>query len=427
MTALLLLALLLTGVPLGIAFTWIVFLNKEAWAFDWVSMPSTVFYALQSFPLLAIPLFILGGELMNRGGIVKTLIELSDTLLAKVRAPMGHVMVAASTMMGLMTGSSLATVAAIGRAVGPEMLRRGYPAGYVGALNAASGLLGVLLPPSIPVILYGAAVGVSITELFVASVLPACVVILLYMLTHSILARRVLKDGMEQHEASDGSGIILNKKSFRRVLMAALPALVLPVIILGGIYTGAFTPTEAAAVAVFYAVALAMCKRMMSLSTFKEVLLRACLTSSAVLFVIGFTSIFSKAMIFEQVPQQIAAWATNFTDSPILFLLMVNLALLVIGMFIEITVGTILMGPLLAPAAAQFGIDPVHFGLIVVFNLEIGILTPPLATNIFVAAQANKIPVVQIFRHIGWFLMVLLFVLGMITYWSDFVMWYRLF
>lgn len=427
MTALLLLALLLTGVPLGIAFTWVVFVNKEAWAFDWVSMPSTVFYALQSFPLLAIPLFIFGGELMNRGGIVKTMIELSDTLLAKVRAPMGHVMVVASTMMGLMTGSSLATVAAIGRAVGPEMLRRGYPAGYVGALNAATGLLGVLLPPSIPLILYGAAVGVSITELFIASALPACVVIVLYMLTHSLLARRVLANGMEIQGVPVESGKALVKKSVRRVFMAALPALVLPAIILGGIYSGLFTPTEAAAVAVFYALALAVCKKMMPVSVFKEVLLRACLTSSAVLFVIGFTSIFSRAMIFEQVPQQIAAWATSFTDSPLLFLLLVNLALLVIGMFIEITVGVILMGPLLAPAAMQFGIDPVHFGLIVVFNLEIGILTPPLATNIFVAAQANKIPVVQIFRHIGWFLAVLLLVLGMLTYWTDFVMWYRLF
>lgn len=423
----LLLLFLILGFPIAVAFALIVVLNSEAWYMSIEYMASTPFDTLQAYPLLAIPLFLLAGEVMSRGGMVRELIAFSELFVRKLRAPMGHIMIAASALMGAMTGSSVATVAAMGTAIGPEMNRRGYSSGYIGALNASTGLAGVLLPPSIPLILYGSVVGVSVTQLFIATLIPGFLFILALMLTHTLRSPFVLSGRTEAVNSSALEELGAKSKGLFTLLRKAAPALLLPLLVLGGIYSGLFTPTEAAAIAAVYAIILTLARRALNLGSLNTVFFRAATSAAAIMFVIGLTSLFNKAMILEQVPQTIASLATGFTDDPVVFLLAVNLALLLVGMFLETSAAVLLMGPLLAPAAASFGIDPVHFGIIVVINIEIGLLTPPLATNLYVAAMTNRVPFLSMMKDIKWFLLAALVVLAAITYVPDFSLWYRLY
>ncbi len=426
-----LLFILILGVPVGVAFTLLVMMNAERWNIDWSVLPAITYDTLTVFPLLAIPLFLLGGQLMSHGGLIRQLTSVCDMLIGRLQAHLGHVMVLASAVMGAITGSSVATVAAIGSTVGKEMIERGYSPGYTAALNASAGLLGVLIPPSIPLILYGSIVGVSITELFMASLGPGVVMILAFMIVHASLARRVLPGGKEKPAISAASGSLPVNTSATAsrlgIFARALPALMLPVLVLGGIYSGVFTPTEAAAVAALYALLITLASRAIGLRDLDKIFLAAALSAAAILVIIGFTSIFNRAMVLEQVPQSIAAWAITVTDSPIVFLLVVNLVLLVVGMFMETNAATLLMGPLLAPTAAKYGIDPIHFAIILVTNIELGLLTPPLAANLYVAARTNRVPIIELLRHLGWFLVACLAVMALITYVPQLALWYRLF
>jgi C4-dicarboxylate transporter DctM subunit len=324
-------------------------------------------------------------------------------------------------MMGAATGSSVAAVAAMGRALGPEMLQRGYKPGYVGALNASAGLLGVLIPPSIPVILYGSAVGASITQLFLATLLPGLMFLVAIMAVHALRARHVLADGVEQEALSSAA-----TRTFRGEFLSALPALFMPLLVLGGIYTGIFTPTEAAGVAAIYALLYIIVSRSAGSHQLSEAFVRAAISAAAVMFIIGFTTIFSRALTLEQIPQDLANFAIDLTQNPLMFLLLVSLVLLVVGMFMETSATVLLMGPLLAPAASQYGIDPIHFGIIVVINIEIGLLTPLLAANLYVASLTNRIPIMALLRQIGWFLLACLIMLVAITYVPGIALWYHI-
>jgi C4-dicarboxylate transporter, DctM subunit len=289
----------------------------------------------------------------------------------------------------------------------------------------------VLIPPSIPLILYGSIVGASITQLFLASMGPGILMVAAFMIVHALLARRVLPGGREQSVATTpgagGAGAGAALATIGRVFIRALPALMLPVLVLGGIYSGIFTPTEAAAVAALCALLVAVVSRAAGLRDLERIFLKATLASAAILVIIGFTSIFNRAMVLEQVPQSIATWAVTVTDSPLLFLLVVNLILLVVGMFMETNAATLLMGPMLAPAAAKYGIDPIHFGIILVANIELGLLTPPMAANLYVAARTNRVPITELLRHLGWFLVACAIVMALITYVPQLSLWYRLF
>jgi C4-dicarboxylate transporter DctM subunit len=422
--------LLVLGVPVGVAFALIVMSQAKAWNIDLSALASIPYDTISSFPLLAIPLFLLGGELMNRGGLIRQLTAVCDMFFSWSRAPLGHIMIAASALMGAITGSSVATVAAIGGTVGKEMAGRGYPLGYTAALNASAGLLGVLIPPSIPLILYGSIVGVSITQLFLASTLPGIVMMIAFAIVHTILAKRVLPGGRESVLpagllAGSSRGTPMTRKL--TILTRSIPALMLPVLVLGGIYSGVFTPTEAAAIAALYALLVTVLGRMTKFGDLSGIFGRAGLSAAAILVIIGFTSIFNRAMVLEQIPQAIATYATSFTDSAIVFLLVVNLVLLLIGMFMETNAATLLMGPLLAPAAAKFGIDPVHFAIILVTNIEIGLLTPPMAANLYVAARTIGADLISLLRHLGWFLFAALAVMAVITYVPQLSLWYRYF
>lgn len=415
--------LLLIGTPIAAAFALVVFLNDERLNVWLDSLSNIPYDSVSSFALVAIPLFILLGEIINRGGIAASLSALADKLLRRIRASFGYVMIAASAFLGAITGSSVATVAAIGSTLGPEMDARGYPKGYTASLNAASGLLGVLIPPSIPLIIYGATVGVSITELFVATIVPGALLVLTFSTVHWFRSKAVLSGGQET-KADAG---VLENLSKRKTRSRAVAALFLPVIVLGGIYGGIFTPTEAAAAACIYAIAVVLLQRALNLEGLVQTFYAAVLPAGAILLIIAMTGVLNRALILNQVPQDLAVYMTGLFADPILFLIAVNLLLFAVGMFMETNAAVLLMGPLLAPSAVQFGIDPVHFAIIVVTNIEIGLLTPPLAANLYVAARTNNVHIVQMLRHFGWFIGAAIVALALLTFIPSLSLWYRLF
>nr|WP_245214968.1 TRAP transporter large permease [Pararoseomonas indoligenes] len=413
---------LVLGAPLAVTFGLVVFLQMDSFGVSVSGLSNIPYEEISSYPLVAIPLFMLTGELMNCSGMAAELIALADLALRRIRAAFGYITVAASAMMGAITGSSVATVAAVGGIVSPEMARRGYPPAYTASLTSSAGLLGVLVPPSIPLILYGATVGVSISQLFTATMLPALLMAVLFLVVHAVLSRRLLKNGQEARVQDGGP---LERQAPSRVLLNSLSAVLLPVVILGGIYGGIMTPTEAAAVGCIYAIAVSLARRLIDGPGFARSFRAAAVTGSSILIIIAMTGVFNRAMVLNQVPQDIAVWLATYIESPIAFLLTVNVVLLLVGTFMETNASILLMGPLLAPAAERFGIDPVHFGIIIATNLEIGLLTPPMAANLYVAARAAKVRLGDMLPYLGWFFAAALIGQAIITFVPFATLWFR--
>ncbi|CCJ48477.1 MULTISPECIES: TRAP transporter large permease [Bordetella] len=411
--------LLIIGTPLGMAFALAVMGRAGSFNLDLDALGAIPYETISAVPLVAIPLFLLVGEIMNRGGLALCLSQICDRVLHFLPARMGHIAVAASGLMSAMTGSSVATVAAIGATVGPEMTARGYKRAYSASLVAAAGLLGVLLPPSIPLILYGSVVGTSIVDLFLATLVPGLIMAGAFFATHALRSRSALRDGVE---SAGAAGL---DRAPAPTSGATVSALLLPVFVLGGIYSGLTTPTEAAAVAAAAALAMTLIQRTLCWDQVPVVFTNAVKASAAILTIIALTSLFNRALVLNQIPQDIAAFALSVTDDPIVFLLGVNLLLLLVGMFMETNAAVMLMGPLLAPAAIKFGIDPVHFGIILVTNIEIGLITPPLAANVFVAARTLDVNMVKMLPHLAWFFAAALSVLLLISFVPELTLWFR--
>ena len=423
---LVLLIALLIGVPVGFTFALSGIVGGVLAGFPLGTISSSTYYALASFPLLAIPLFILAGELMNRGKLIDRLVDVSELFLYWLPGRLGHVSIVSSAFLGAMTGSSVATVAAISGSVGQKMMDKGYERGYVAALTAASGLLGVLIPPSIPLIVYGAAVGVSVAELFIATIIPGIVMTVAYMILHAFCVPKVLnsKTPEGQHELSTKKDDELRANTKKHILNS-IPAVIMPVIILGGIYSGLTTPTEAAAIAGLYALIIILLMNMIGFKEVPNIFWTAAKTSGAIMVIIGFTSVFNKMMTLMQVPQFIADFTVGLTDNKYFFLIFINILLFLVGMFMETNAAVLLMSPLLFPAAMAMGIDPVHFGIILVTNIEIGLITPPMAANIYVSARINNSNVIEMWPHLWKFLAVSLLVLLLVTYVPILTLWWR--
>ena len=293
-----LVTMLVVGVPVGFAFAMSGVLGAVISNFPLGTVASSSYYTLTSIPLLAIPLFILAGEIMNRGRLIDRLVDLCGIFLFWLKGRLGHVAIVASAFLGAMTGSSVATVAAISSSIGNKMMDKGYDRGYVAALTASSGLLGVLIPPSIPLIVYGAAVGASVSELFIATIVPGIVMTIAYMLVHGLSLKKVLnKDtavgALEASSAKDPEVMKNAKKS----ILNAIPAMIMPLIILGGIYSGLTTPTEAAAVAGLYALIVILVGKMVGFNQVPEIFFTAAKTAGGIMCIIAFTSVFNKKCI----------------------------------------------------------------------------------------------------------------------------------
>jgi len=369
--------------------------------------PKEMFAALDKFPLAAVPFFILAGNLMETGGISRRLVDFAKALVGGVQGGLPMTCVLTCMIFAAVSGSSVATTFAIGAVLIPALIAHGYPKAYAAALQASAAELGVIIPPSIPMILFGVSAEVSIGELFIAGVGPGLLIGCTLMLFVHLYCRF---KGWGKH---DGDGRLPAGTATAK----AGWALLMPVIILGGIYGGIFTPTEAAVVAVFYALIVGLfIHRELGLKDLMPVLRKSVISSAVIMFIIANAGLFAYLLTRAGVPEMIGQWLTDVLKSPAFFLLGVNAALFVIGMFIETSAAIIVLAPILVPVARHFGIDPVHFGTVMVVNLALGMITPPFGVNLFAACTVAKVSLDQIVRHLLPFVLVIVGCLMVITY-----------
>jgi C4-dicarboxylate transporter DctM subunit len=366
-----------------------------------------MFNAINKFPLAAIPFFILAGNLMETGGISRRLVEFAKSIVGGVQGGLPMTCVLTCMIFAAVSGSSVATTFAIGAILIPALIKHGYPTSYAAALQATSAELGVIIPPSIPMILYGVSAEVSIGELFIAGFGPGLLIGGALMLFVWVWCK------YKGWGKNDGDGRL---KFFPATLQAGW-ALMMPVIILGGIYGGIFTPTEASAVAVFYALIVGLViYREITIANLYNILRKSVISSAVIMFIIANAGLFAFLITRAGVPDAIGRWLEEVLKSPGMFLLGVNGALFIIGMFIETSAAIIVLAPILAPVAMHFGIDPVHFGLIMVVNLALGMITPPFGVNLFAACTVARISLDRIVKDLIPFVLVILGCLMLITY-----------
>ena len=366
-----------------------------------------MFNAINKFPLAAIPFFILAGNIMEAGGISRRLVEFAKSIVGGVQGGLPMTCVLTCMIFAAVSGSSVATTFAIGAILIPALIKHGYPAPWAASLQATSAELGVIIPPSIPMILFGVSAEVSIGELFIAGVGPGLLIAGALMGFIWVYCRF---KGWGKH---DGEG----RLPVGSAAWQAGWALLMPVIILGGIYGGIFTPTEASAVAVFYALIVGMViYREIELADLVQILRKSVVSSSVIMFIIANAGLFAFLITRAGVPEAIGLWLQEVLKSPVYFLLGVNLALFLIGMFIETSAAIIVLAPILAPVAMHFGIDPVHFGMIMVVNLAMGMITPPFGVNLFAACTVARISLDRMIRDLIPFVAVILGCLMVISY-----------
>ena len=366
-----------------------------------------MFSSINKFPLAAIPFFILAGNLMETGGISRRLVEFAKSIVGGVQGGLPMTCVLTCMIFAAVSGSSVATTFAVGAILIPALIKHGYPTSYAAALQATSAELGVIIPPSIPMILYGVSAEVSIGELFIAGFGPGFLISGALMLFVYVYCR------FKGWGKNDGDG----RLGFLAATRQAGWALMMPVIILGGIYGGIFTPTEASAVAVFYALLVGIVVyRELNLINLAAILRKSVLSSAVIMFIIANAGLFAFLITRAGVPALIGTYLESVLQTPAIFLLGVNAALFLIGMFIETSAAIIVLAPILAPVAVHFGIDPVHFGLIMVVNLALGMITPPFGVNLFAACTVAKISLDRIISQLLPFVLVILACLMVITY-----------
>ncbi len=403
------LTLVLLGVPIAFAMVIAVFAAfapKSPLILVTISQNMTT--ALDSFTLMAIPFFITAAAVMNAGGITERLVDLATRLVGHLRGGLGHVNVLTNTMMAGVSGSSMADAASIGKIMVPAMERRGYPRPFSCALTSSSSVIANLIPPSLGLIIYGALASVSVGALFVATIVPGLMVAGALAAVVAILSARSGYGG----DASAASG-----RERRDALVAALPALILPVLIVGGVRFGVFTATEAGATAFLYAVLCgAVLYRLLTPSRFVAAIREALHDTIAVMVVIAAAAPFAWVLASEQVPQKIGAALGGVAEDPLLLLLLTNVLLLVVGLFMEMIAAMVILVPILAPLMLSAGVDPIHFGVVVVINLVIGALTPPLGMLIFTTARVGGVPASAVFRAALPFLGALIAVLMLVTF-----------
>ena len=384
--------LMLIGIPVAIAIGLASLIGIGSFTtLPLVLFPQQAFVALDKFPLAAIPFFILAGNLMAAGGISRRLVELVESCVHSIRGGILLTCVFTAMIFGAVSGSSVATTLAIGSVLIPAMVRRGYPVGFAAALQATAAELSVLIPPSIPMIIYGLSANVSVGDLFIAGVGPAALVAI--ALSAFVLIYSRIKGFREvRSETPPPLWPALKASSF---------ALLMPIIVLGGIYGGVFTPTEASVVAVGYSLVVAMLiYRELDLRGLLAVIKTSAISSAVVMFIVSMAGVFSFVLTRAGVPAMIGAWLVETFTSPVSFLLAVNVFLFFMGMFVETSASIVVLAPLLAPVAAQYGIDPTHFGIVMIFNLAMGMITPPLGVNLFAACAVANIGIEKMIPYL---------------------------
>jgi tripartite ATP-independent transporter DctM subunit len=369
---------------------------------------------LDSFALLAIPFFVLAGQIMNRGGIARRLIDLARALLGMLPGGLAHVNILAAMLFGAISGSAVAAATAVGGVMGPEMEKEGYEREFGAAVNITSATTGLLIPPSNILIVYSlASGGVSIAALFLAGYIPGILVGLSLMVVAGILAVR---------RGYRIAGKVPARETARRFI-DAIPSLFLLIVVIGGIVAGYFTATEAAAVAVLYALILAFLYREISVNDLPQILLDSALTTAVVLLLVATSMGLSWIMAYTNIPQNLTAGLVALTESKVLILLILNALLLAVGTFMDMTPAVLIFTPIILPIAASLGIDPTHLGIIMVLNLCIGLCTPPVGSVLFIGTEVAGTSIARLVRPLLPLYLAMVFALMVVTYVPELSMW----
>jgi len=377
-------------------------------------IPQRMYAAADSFPLMAIPFFMLAGALMEYGGISRRLINLADKLVGHLTGGLALVGIITCMFFAAISGSGPATVAAIGGIMIPSMVRAGYDESFSSAVMAIAGSIGVIIPPSIPMVTYGVVAGASIGAIFMGGIAAGVVVGLSLMIMAYYISKK---------RGYGGTSEKFSLKEFLIALKEAFWAILMPVIILGGIYGGIFTPTEAAAVAVAYGFVIGLfVYKELSFKGLPKILVNAAVSTATVMIIIASASVFGWILTSERIPDTIAKSFMALTNSPVMFMLLINFMLLIVGTFMETNAAIIILAPIFLPLAVQLGINPIFFGVIVVVNLAIGMVTPPLGVNLFVACGIQKISIEKISKAVLPFIVANVIALLILTFVPDIIM-----
>ncbi|SHJ78518.1 TRAP transporter large permease [Desulfofundulus thermosubterraneus] len=407
-------ALLALGIPIAVvlvlcAVALMLFLGN----FDAQIIAQNMVYGANSFPLMAIPFFMLAGEIMAYGSLSQKIVDFATMLVGRIRGGLGYVVVLASILFAGLSGSAVADAAALGSILVPLMAREGYRRDVSTALVASSGIIAPIIPPSIPMIIFGVTSGVSITKLFMSGIIPGLILGLILMVTWTFLARK----------GNYPRGKKYSRAESLKVVKESVWALLMPIIIVGGIRFGVFTPTEAGAVAVVYALVVSMfIYRDVNLKDLKPIFIAAAKSTSVVMFVASAAMAVAWLLTVAQIPNQMAQIFGGLTENKLVFLVAVNVFLLFLGMIMDLTPAILIFTPVLMPLVAKAGIDPVYFGLIMVFNLCIGLITPPIGTVLYVGCGVGQINFIDLTKKIWPFLIAEIIVLILLILFPDLVM-----
>lgn len=381
-----------------------------------VNMAQGAFSALDSTSYLAIPFFMIAGTLMEYSGISKSLLNLVESIIGRIKGSLGVVTIITSALFGVLTGSAMATISAIGRIVTPVMKEKGYRPPYIAALLASTCFLGILIPPSVPGIMYALASNTAVTDVWMSTIGPGLLFCLGYCIVNYLRHGRF--EVINTEKTSFSEAVINVGKS----AVAAIPALLMPVIIFGGIYGGICTATEAGAISCVYGLIYYIVKKIVYRGSIpKDVTLRkifsiSAISTATITFVMIFANVSTRAITLSGVTNMVSQWVIENISSPAMFLIMVNIIYLIMGTFLDINCSLLLMTPLLLPAAKALGIDPVHFGAITLVNLSVGFMTPPFANGIFMSTKIVGTNFVEVVKEIYPFLLVGFIVIILTTY-----------
>jgi tripartite ATP-independent transporter DctM subunit len=410
-----LLILLVSGVPVFVALlaTCLIQIIYEG-GLPLLILAQRLSNTLDSFPLLAIPLFILAAEIMNNSGATRRIFRLASVMVGHITGGLAHVNVLASMLFSGMSGSAVADASGLGMVEIRAMFDEGYDKSFSAAVTAASSTIGPIIPPSVPMVIYGVISGTSIGALFMGGIIPGVIMGLGMMVTIFIIAR---KRSMNVKRPKP------SLKELGEAFAQALPSLFLPVIILGGIWGGVFSPTEAAAVAVVYSVLLGfLVHRELKPEDAGPILYSAGKSTAAIMLIVAAAGLYGWLISTEQVPQLVRTFLLGVSDNPIVIILIINVILLIMGMFMELIAILTITVPVFLPIATALGLDPVYFGILVVLNLMIGFLTPPFGLNVFIMQKISKVPFYSIVRELVPFMAVLLVTLLLMVFFPQLVM-----
>ena len=400
---------LVLSVPIGIALGLATLLTIATCSnIPVILVAQNAFAGLDSFPLLAIPFFMLAGSLMTYGGISRRLVELAECLVGFIIGGLAMITVVACMFFGAISGSGPATVSAIGSFMVPLMKEKKYNGGFAAALIASAGTIGVIIPPSIPFVIYGVVSGVSVGDMFIAGIIPGITIGIALILLSYVIAK---KENYPRQSEFPTIG------KFLRVLRDSIWALLVPVIIMGGIYGGVFTPTEAAVAASVYALFIGkFVYKELNWQSIYDAFKDAMTVNAATTFMIGLSTSFAAYLAMEQIPVKIGQFILTQADSRVIVFLMVNAMFLVVGCFVDNISSTIILTPIFLPVVTQLGMSPIQYGIMMTFALAIGFVTPPYGCNLFVASAISGESVESISKHLIPFILVMVFVLGLFTF-----------